>query len=64
MAKQLTLLFWSAIYGLVLGYIVSALTGAEFNIAYSVGIPMVTSLIVMNLLAPMLTSNTKSQNKQ
>lgn len=54
MLKQLTLLFWSAIYGLVLGYIVSALTGGVFNVTTSLVISMIGGFVVINLIAPML----------
>ncbi|GAW64711.1 YjzD family protein [Ligilactobacillus acidipiscis] len=54
MLKQLTLLFWSAIYGLVLGYIVSALGGGAFNVSTAVVISMIGGFVVINLIAPML----------
>ena len=32
MGKQLTVLFWGFIYGEVIGYIISALTGVPFDV--------------------------------
>ncbi|HIZ95464.1 MAG TPA: YjzD family protein [Candidatus Ligilactobacillus excrementavium] len=62
MLKQLTLLFWSAIYGLVLGYIVSALTGGAFDIATSAVVAMIGGFIAINLVAPMVKTP-KTQTK-
>ena len=62
MLKQLTLLFWSAIYGLVLGYIVSALTGGAFDVATSAVVAMIGGFIAINLVAPMVKTQ-KTQTK-
>ena len=40
MLKQLTILFWCAIYGEVFGYIISALNGAPFNFVTSALFPL------------------------
>lgn len=56
------LLFWSAIYGLVLGYIVSALTSSAFNVTTSVIVSMIGGFVVINLIAPMIKIQKKSDD--
>ena len=51
MGKQLTILFWGFIYGEVLGYIVSALSGYTFDAKLSGLIPMIGGFIVINCLS-------------
>ena len=54
MAKQLIILFWSFIYGTVLGYIVSALGSLEFDPLKSGLIAMIGGFIVINILGMLL----------
>ncbi|MHC9532708.1 YjzD family protein [Dellaglioa sp. BT-FLS60] len=51
MMKQLTILFWGFIFGEVIGYIVSSLTGTTFAPVLLIGIVFaVTGLIAVNCL--------------
>ena len=50
MGKQLTVLFWGFIYGEVIGYIISALTGVQLDWLASGVICMIGGLIGINCL--------------
>ncbi len=50
MAKQLTILFWGFIYGEVIGYVLSALSGSPFEPLQSGLIAMVGGFIAVNCL--------------
>ncbi|KRM89688.1 YjzD family protein [Liquorilactobacillus vini] len=50
MAKQLVTLFWGFIYGEVIGYIGSALTGATFSPLADGLTAMVIGFILVNIL--------------
>ena len=52
MAKQLTILVWGAIYGEVIGYVLSALGGTAFD-------PAIGGLIAINLLSLFVKSPEK-----
>lgn len=65
MLKQLTILFWCAIYGEVFGYIISALNGAPFNAVTSGLIPMIGGWIVINIVSLFLKApKTTEENKK
>lgn len=51
MAKQLTVLVWGAIYGEVIGYVLSALGGCTFDPTMSAVIPAIAGLVGINLLS-------------
>ena len=53
MAKQLTILFWGFIYGEVIGYVLSALSGSPFEPLQSGLIAMVGGFIAVNCLLPL-----------
>ena len=59
MAKQLTILVWGAIYGEVIGYVLSALGGTAFDPAMSAVIPAIGVLIAINLLSLFVKSPEK-----
>ena len=59
MAKQLTILVWGAIYGEVIGYVLSALSGTAFDPAMSAVIPAIGGLIAINLLSLFVKSPEK-----
>lgn len=59
MAKQLTILVWGAIYGEVIGYVLSALGGTAFDPAMSAVIPAIVGLIAINLLSLFVKSPEK-----
>lgn len=59
MAKQLTILVWGAIYGEVIGYVLSALGGTAFDPAMSAVIPSIGGLIAINLLSLFVKSPEK-----
>lgn len=59
MAKQLTILVWGAIYGEVIGYVLSALGGTAFDPAMSAVIPVIGGLIAINLLSLFVKSPEK-----
>lgn len=59
MAKQLTILFWGFVYGEVLGYIASALTGATFDAKLSGLIPMVAGFVIINCVSLFIKSPEK-----
>lgn len=59
MAKQLTILVWGAIYGEVIGYVLSALGGTAFDPATSAVIPAIGGLIAINLLSLFVKSPEK-----
>ena len=59
MAKQLTILVWGAIYGEVIGYVLSALGGTAFDPAMSAFIPAIGGLIAINLLSLFVKSPEK-----
>lgn len=59
MAKQLTILVWGAIYGEVIGYVLSALGGTAFDPAMSAVIPAIWGLIAINLLSLFVKSPEK-----
>lgn len=60
MAKQLTILFWGFIYGAVLGYIVSSLSGLEFNFVESGVCAMIGAFIITNILNGLLQEPKKT----
>lgn len=60
MAKQLTILFWGFIYGEVIGYILSALSGSTFEPLSSGLIAMIAGWIAVNCLTPFIKSPTKT----
>ncbi len=80
MLKQLTILFWCAIYGEVFGYIISALNGAPFNVfGYIISalngdpfnfvtsglIPMIAGWILINFVSMFLKApNAKEEDKK
>ena len=65
MLKQLTILFWCAIYGEVFGYIISALNGAPFNFVTSGLIPMIAGWILINFVSMFLKApNAKEEHKK
>ncbi|KRM96357.1 hypothetical protein FC19_GL000645 [Liquorilactobacillus aquaticus DSM 21051] len=51
MSKQLTILFWGFIYGEVIGYISSALSGTEFSVVSSGLTAMIVGFIAINALS-------------
>lgn len=59
MAKQLTILVWGAIYGEVIGYVLSALGGTAFDPSMSAVIPAIGGLIAINLLSLFVKSPEK-----
>ena len=59
MAKQLTILVWGAIYGEVIGYVLSALGGTAFDPAMSAVIPAIGGLFAINLLSLFVKSPEK-----
>ena len=59
MAKQLTILVWGAIYGEVIGYVLSALGGTAVDPAMSAVIPAIGGLIAINLLSLFVKSPEK-----
>ncbi|MEY8662781.1 YjzD family protein [Ligilactobacillus faecis] len=64
MAKQLTILFWGFIYGEVIGYILSALSGSTFEPLSSGLIAMVAGWIAVNCLTPFIKSPTKTSDSK
>ncbi|KRM91010.1 YjzD family protein [Liquorilactobacillus cacaonum] len=50
MAKQLTILFWGFIYGEVIGYISSALSGGTFSPLFSGLFAMIIGIVFINAL--------------
>ena len=65
MLKQLTILFWCAIYGEVFGYIISSLNGAPFNFVTSGLISMIAGWILINFVSMFLKApNAKEEDKK
>ena len=60
MAKQLTILFWGFIYGEVIGYVLSALSGSPFEPLQSGLIAMVGGFIAVNCLLAFVKSPRKA----
>lgn len=63
MGKQLTVLFWGFIYGEVIGYIISALTGVQFDWLASGVICMIGGLIGINCLNYFISISDKKASK-
>ncbi|SEM39261.1 Protein of unknown function [Ligilactobacillus sp. WC1T17] len=59
MAKQLTALVWGAIYGEVIGYVLSALGGTTFDPTLSAIIPAIAGVIAINILSLFVKSPEK-----
>ncbi|KRL08251.1 DUF2929 family protein [Liquorilactobacillus hordei] len=60
MAKQLTILFWGFIYGEVIGYISSALSGTKFSSPLFCGLfAMIVGIVLVNSLNYFVKSPTK-----
>ncbi|GAJ25504.1 hypothetical protein JCM15457_371 [Liquorilactobacillus sucicola DSM 21376 = JCM 15457] len=51
MSKQLTILFWGFVYGEVIGYISSALSGTTFSALSSGLTAMIVGFIAINALS-------------
>ncbi|KRL01243.1 YjzD family protein [Liquorilactobacillus capillatus] len=50
MSKQLTILFWGFVYGEVIGYISSALSGVSFSALTSGLTAMIVGFVAINAL--------------
>ena len=60
MAKQFTILFWGFIYGEVIGYVLSALSGSPFEPLQSSLIAIVGGFIAVNCLLDFVKSQKKA----
>ncbi|KRN88881.1 YjzD family protein [Ligilactobacillus ceti] len=50
MGKQIAVIVWSVLYGEILAYVVSALTGLTFDPKLAAIIPIIAGLVLNNVL--------------
>lgn len=62
MAKQLVILFWGAVYGEVLGYIVGDVSQATFNPVPAAIFGAIGGVVLINLLNLMVSDSSKTKN--